>query len=108
MLNKHTIERQFEVGDKVMRKVHTTALAPGVNRTLLGKYKGPYTVKKVNDFSLDLICDETLKSCTDHKSYCKKVYPKDEDMDVPDSFMDEIDKLTKNAHSMTTRSKAKQ
>ena len=104
LLNKHTIERQFQVGDKVMRKVHSHSQGPLVNRALLGKYVGPFTVTKVNQFSLDLIEDQSGNPCTDHKTYCKKFNPSKDDFDLPNSFTDELDKIHENQRTMITRS----
>ena len=56
-LNKYTIDRQFKVGDKVMRKVFYHSQGPMINRALCGKFSGPYTVKAVRDFTLILIDD---------------------------------------------------
>ena len=59
-LNAKTINRKFQIGEKVMRIVHTHRLAPQINRSLLGRFCGPYTIIKVEDYRLHLIEDAEM------------------------------------------------
>ena len=59
-LNKNTIERKFQIGQKVMRRVFTHRLAPKVNRVMLGRYCGPYTIKHIDNYRLYLIEDAQI------------------------------------------------
>ena len=112
-LNKNASNRDFKVGDKVMRKIFYHSQGPMINRSLCGKFSGPYTVKAVKDFTVTLIDDAEDKNdvsehteIVEHKSYCKKFTPKQTDLELPKSTFTEIESLIKKrSHPMTTRSK---
>ena len=128
-LNKNTIDRQFHLGQKVMRKVHYHALGPKINRSLMGKFVGPFTVVGMSEYCLFLQEDaeadyyETLRAksyhkdtytqhlyppdIVEHKSYCKPFNPDECDFILTTSFMKELDKVTETQHRMTTRAKAR-
>ena len=130
-LNKNTIDRDFYLGQKVMRRVHSHALGPKINRSLCGKYCGPYTVWAMSEYCLFLYedadadyqekvrqdiaenRDETVDGVyrqrayppeiVEHKSFCKPFDPKECDFILTSSFMDEVEKVATRKHTMITR-----
>ena len=82
------------------------------NDILVSNYVDSSENESCDDSKSNLLCNhdfnENASTCTDHKSHCKKVTPNDEDKKLPNNFTEEIDKLTRNTHQMTTRSKVNQ
>lgn len=111
-LNKYTIDRQFKLGDKIMRKVHYHSLGPKINRSLMGSFVGPYTVTSMNEYCLYVVDDSDYLSEGDepveiieHKSFCKKFDPNEKDLILTDMLMDEVEKVGREKHRMITRSR---
>ena len=106
--NKRSKPREFQIGDKVMRKRHRHMLAPQVSGALVGKYTGPLEIVKVQNNQLIL---KDIKSGTELREHIGhvKLYNEDEnDHRLPESWDKEIVKLTKPIkHPMKTRSKSK-
>ena len=54
ILNKNTVNREFQEGDLVYVKIFEKSEAPGVNRACLPKREGPYIVIEVLEYTLVL------------------------------------------------------
>ena len=117
-LNKNAKFRNFPKNSKVMRQIHTHTLAPKVNRSMLGKWIGPYTVVSQLDHLVFLIADfsddvdkidvkNDKRIIQEHKQHCKPFNPKTVDLKLPQTAFDDIVKLIPNKqkkHKMVLRS----
>ena len=118
-LNKHTIYRSFKKGQKVMRRVQYHMLGPMVNRSLKGKFIGPYCILRVFEHTL-LMLDEALmptpkskeklvdlkkQFVKDHKNHCKIVTPENRDLMLPISAMDDLHSLLNDKNVQNSANK---